>query len=158
MAEEDLLHPRKVWVRKNVLKGDRLTDKPPSKALIRLYGGYVQAAIVAVLFQPPRSDNVAKKNKIEVSFPKKHKFPEGWPIGRIVKELDGIVTRAYNAELIVLWGYQYLYCKWQPSDLYKHRGPVMHGMASLERNLEITLDEGVEEEYNSSVETDNEGE
>ena len=154
VPDEDLLHPRQVRVRKNVLKGERLTDKLPSKALVKLYGGIVEEAIVGVLSQPSRENNKSKKNKIDVTFPKKHKFPEAWPKGRIVKWLDGMITRAYTCEQIVLWGYQWNYCQWMPSDLYRMRIPIMHKMNALEKELDISFLEEDNETYEQGEEND----
>lgn len=151
LPDEQLLHPRKQWVRRNVLKSVVKASKPPTKAMVALYGPIIEEAIVAVLSQPSRANNVAKKNKIDVTFPSNHKFPLGWPNGRIVKELDGMVTRAYNAELVVLFGYEYLYIPWQPTDIYKERQGIMNSFGKMERELEIMLDEVVEVEHNEDA-------
>jgi len=152
LKESELKHPRQQWNRRNVLKSVVKASKPPSKANKALYGPIIDEAIAAVLTQPSRADNVAKKNKIEVTFPKKHKFPEGWPIGRIVKELDGMITRTYNAELVVLWAYEYLYIHWQPTDIYRERMGIMANMSKMEKELEIMLDESFVVEYNEPIE------
>lgn len=157
VPDEDLLHPRQQWNRRNVLKSTVKATKPPTKAEKALYGPIIEEAIVGVLTQPSRHNNIAKKNKIEITFPKKHVFPDGWPIGRIVKELDGMITKSYNAELIVIFGYEYAYIPWQPTDIYKERQGIMVSMGKMEKELEIVLDEDIVVEHNDGSE-DNEGE
>lgn len=134
-AEEDLLHPRKL--RKSTVDGPILTDKPPSVRMCLKWKPVLRRCEAMIWSQPCRADNIAKKTMVEITQKKHWRRPEGFPIGRIVAEENGSITRKYNAEKVLLWGYQYGLCERNPRIIYALR---KKHLANTERFINEVLD------------------
>ena len=146
--ESTLLHPRKVWIRPTVLHGEILDIPEPSKAALKRWKHMVDACMVAILAQPSRANNTAPKNKVAFRFPDGWKKPEKFLTGVIVSRYDGGVVREFNAEQLLLWLYVRKLCLYCARDLYKMRSTVMHGLNTLEKEIDTML----EEDYNDPIE------
>ena len=157
VPEEDLLHPRKQWVRPTVLHGEILDIPDPSKAEIKRWKSIEDACILAIMTQPSRADNVAPKNKVAVRFKKSDKKPIDFLRG-VLKSSDGVYEiREFNAEQLLLWLYVRKLAPYCASDIYKERQGILANMSKMEKELEIMLDEDIVMEHNEGSE-DNEGE
>ncbi len=157
LPDNQLLHPRKVWNRPSVLRGEILDVPQPSKAALKRWNHIVEACVAAILTQPCRADNIAPKNKVAVKFESGWKKPTDFLKGVLKYSCAEYEVREFNAEQLLLWLYVRKLAPYCASDIYKERQGIMANMSKMEKELEIMLDEVVEVEHTESIEH-NEGE
>lgn len=158
MNPEDRKHPHRP--RRSTTIGEQYDIPEPSKALKKQWKWLVDLAESVVLSMPATSNHTAKKLRISLRHaPKSGKMPKGFPRGDLlIAHEDGSTVKSYNCELLLLWLWQMKLAPRNPSMLYAMRRKLLLGLTGIEKELEITLDEDVEEEYNVVIEADNEGE
>ena len=143
LPDSELKHPRQKRLRQNLLSGAVLDIPPPSKEEMAKWAPIVDLCVKAVLSQPSRTDNRAKKNKVRLKMLANWVQPDEFPSGRIVhKEIDRVV-REYVAEALLLWLYKNKYTQYNASLLYSMRRGVWMELACFERNC---LNEGLDED------------
>lgn len=158
LEDHELLHPRKVWVRPTVLRGEILDVPQPSKAELKRWSHIVDACVAAIMTQPSRANNTAPKNKVAIKFEASWKKPIDFLKGVLKYSCDEYVIREFNAEQLLLWLYVRKLAPYCASDIYKERQGIMVNMGKIEKELEIMLDEDIVGEHNEGIEDINEEE
>lgn len=115
-----------------------IAKKPPSKELQAMYGPIIDKAIVGILTQSSRTANLSNPARMQFKHHKNHKFPEGWPIGRIVKKEGDVLTRDISCDKIVMFGYLYRYTKWHTRLIMASRAGAMIGLDWIEKELDVS--------------------
>jgi hypothetical protein len=150
LEDHELLHPRKVWVRPTVLRGEILDVPQPSEAALKRWSHIVEACVAAILTQPSRAYNIAPKNKVAIKFESSWKKPTDFLKGVLKYTCAEYKVREFNAEQLLLWLYVRKLAPYCASDIYKERQGIMNSFGRMERELEIMLDEVVEVDHNES--------
>lgn len=135
---EELKNPRRI--RKSPVTATILDVPNPTKAQLAMWAPIVEEAMIAVLSNEDRNDNLAKKVKMRMKIPLKWKYPEGFPRGRIVEKTDTHKVVEINAELILVWLYEHKLAKYSPTMLYKERQGFLNRMTRLTNSVDIDFD------------------
>lgn len=141
LPDNQLKHPRRI--RKSTSSSQRLDVKPPTKAQQKRWKPILDAAIMSVIGNPERNDNLQRKNKMDIFFVKGSK-PNDFPVGRLVESNDKGDLIRYNSELVLLYLYERFYTDYTPNMLYRSRGGCIGMMTELDKMLDVDLDSVLE--------------
>lgn len=130
---EDLKNPRRF--RRSPVNGAVLDVPKPSKATIKKWQPLIEAAISACLSNEDRADNIGKRVQLRMTFPGDWKEPTGWPPCRVIERSSERIVLQVNAELILLWAYQYRLADRSPAMLYKARMRYLGNLTRIENSL-----------------------
>jgi hypothetical protein len=89
-----------------------------------------------VISNPERSDNSAKKGKIEIFFAK-GTMPRDFPVGEYLERSDKGDSITINAELVLLWLFERGYTEYTPAKLYGGRRGYLTDVRNLYSSLEF---------------------
>lgn len=106
-----------------------------------------------VITNESNKDNYGHKNKMDISWDSITPRPHGFPIGKLLSDVDGVRTLRYNACTVLDWLASKNYTKDTAKSIYALRHYALVSLAKLERNL-FNLDEKMLEElcYNDTSE------
>lgn len=136
LPDDQLKNPRKI--RKSPMKGVQLDVPEPSKKELKRWKPLLDLCTVAVLTND-RVDNIAKKNKIRISYPNKEAIPKDFPRGFPKGNSSDTITLEYNAELVLRWLWERKLAPYNANMLYKQRMGILMGLTNLQKELDVEL-------------------
>lgn len=98
-----------------------------------------------VISNESNTDGWGHKNKMDISWDSLTPRPHGFPIGKLLSDVDGVRTLRYNACTVLDWLASKNYTKDTSKSIYKLRHYALSSLAKLERNL-FNMDEKMLEE------------
>lgn len=106
-----------------------------------------------VMENESNTDGWGYKNKMDISWDKLTPKPHGFPIGKLLSDVNGVRTLRYNACTVLDWLALKNYTKDTAKSIYKLRHYALTSLAHMERNL-LSADEKLLEElcYNDTSE------